>query len=413
MSERPAVGPGGADDDNNEVALNIQSTSTAADGAKSAATTASCASSIPSKEQPCAFVPGISTTERHARRDVENIDLLEKFGVAPSKLMTATEWKAQYKRFQALEQEYERLREPVAKIQFLKLRRSKRLHQLEKKCDKYARGVNLEIEGYKEVLRELIPYSEDKPSARHILEKHQVIRGAAQRDPSENPNRLYTTLRSSIPCPDDWILRALQISFERGDEWGMVSELLEKQIPLLARDAQEKLASLQKELTGLIGEKMQTVYLQHLNTNNNLAETTKKLKTEAESLRVQESEMRSKLEDLHLLHTKLKARNDEDFEELSFGYEARKQIPDKIIEAEGRGRQVFLAMKEQEKRQHERLDKAEMRSAELTDKIDHTREELNLSKEDLEQARKKNTKIFFKLRAAKPSVSTRYAPFYR
>lgn len=67
--------------------------------------------------------------------------------------------------------------------------------------------------------------------------------------------------------------------------------------------------------------------------------------------------MRSKLEDLHLLHTKLKARNDEDFEELSFGYEARKQIPDKIIEAEGRGRQVFLAMREQEKRQHERLDK--------------------------------------------------------
>ena len=54
-----------------------------------------------------------------------------------------------------------------------------------------------------------------------------------------------------------------------------------------------------------------------------------------------------------------------------------------------------------------------MRSAELTDKIDHTLEELNLSKEDLEQARKKNTKIFFKLRAAKPSVSTRYATFYR
>ncbi len=85
---------------------------------------------------------------------------------------------------------------------------------------------------------------------------------------------------------------------------------------------------------------------------------------------------------------------------LQFILQARKQIPDKINEAEEKARRVLSALNLQETQLIEKIEENKKKKIELSAEYDRTKEELHLSRDDFEKEVAKNTKVFYKLRAA-------------
>ncbi|CAD7936133.1 unnamed protein product [Amoebophrya sp. A25] len=140
--------------------------------------------------------------------------------------------------FQQLEAEYDLLREPMAKLQFLLLQRGKALHTIEAKLQEYIKSIETEGDGYKKILKQLVQLAESQTGARKILAQQQALRDEAEAlVDADRPEGLYSAIQE-IHGTKDFVLGAIMASIEREAAHRTTRSLLTSEIQHLAQSGQ-------------------------------------------------------------------------------------------------------------------------------------------------------------------------------